>query len=268
MCIIRSLRGHLVFSITLLLLMIITANIEAYSDSATGRKNRSSAEMNLLRETGLSEDVNDSQIIALLDSQNNRSSAALLIRYRKITSASPKLLEIVNNANIRDVDRLMASEALCDFGNKEWLPTIKAMITDPNVKLSHRAFKYNAAGLLARAGDFSQFDVVVKGLSNEEDYIRSTAIRELGKFEHPTDPVTDSAAALLSSIAKSDKTPRFRAYAIESLENLAKAKPELKQKIIEALEANVDCADKNVRRICEVKLMMYKKQSEPNKPSK
>jgi HEAT repeat protein len=162
----------------------------------------------------------------------------------------------------------MASEALCDFGNKDWLPTIKAMITDPNVKLSHIALKYNAAGLLARAGDFSQFDVIVKGLSDEKDYIRSTAIRELGNFADSTNPVTDSAATLLSNIAKSDKTPRFRIYAIESLEKLAKVKPELKQKIIEALEANTDSVDPNVQRICQVKLMMYKKPWEPNSPPK
>jgi len=239
-----------------------------YSVKGHGRSSEESPEMMILRELGLSENADDTEILALLDVPGKRVLATSLVERRRIVAGIPKLISIVDDNTETISARITAAEALCTLGDKTWLPTIKAIVTDPNGQLSRSSLKYNAAGLLARGGDFSQYDMVVKGLSDEKDFVRSAAIHELGKFAHPTDPVTDSAAALLSNIAKSDKTPRFRAYAIESLENLAKAKPELKQKIIEALEANVDCADKSVRRICEVKLMMYKKQSEPNKPSK
>jgi HEAT repeat protein len=243
-------------------------SIEVYADSATGRKGRSNVEINLLRELGLNEDANDTAVLALLDIPNKRILAASLVERRRIVAGIPKLAAIVDNNSLTVFERLPAAEALCTLGDKTWLPKIKAMVTDPNNQLSRSSLKYNAAGLLARGGDFSQFDMVVKGLSDEKEFVRSAAIHELGNFADSTNPVTDSAATLLSNIAKSDKTPRFRVYAIESLEKLAKTKPELKQKIIEALEANAGSADKNVQRICEVKLMMYKQQSEPNNPPK
>jgi hypothetical protein len=248
---------------------LITASI--YADVPQGQPNSDfSAERFLLRELlGLPENATDSQIVDLLTSPDKRNAAILLIRYRRIVSAEPKLLEIVKSDGIHDADKLMAAEALCDFGNKEWLPVVKAITTDPNSYLSRTPLKYDAAGLLARAGDFSQFDVVAKGLSEEKDFIKSRAIRQLGNFASTTDPITDTAANFLSDIAKSDKTPRLREYAIESLEKLAKAKPALKEKVIEALEANVNSADESLRTICKVKLTaVYKKSAEPNNTPK
>lgn len=217
-------------------------------------------EKTLYRELGLSEDVNDSVIIQLLDVPNKRASAILLIRYRKISSAIPKLLQIYNNNEIFFLEKIGVAEALCDFGNREWMPTIKALSTDPNSIINRNAFKpykIKIAGLLARAGDYSQFEVVAKGISDSRDYIRFTAVHELGNFGHKTEPITDSAVGLLISAATSDSVPRLRELAIRSLEKIAKKKPEVTSKVIDALEANVDSPDKNLRIICRVKLKSY-----------
>jgi hypothetical protein len=128
--------------------------------------------------------------------------------------------------------------------------------------------KYDVAGLLARVGDFSQFDVVAKGLSDEKYFIRAKAIQMLGKFAHPTDPITDKAAELLLNAAKTEKILVTQEYAIESLEKLAKEKPVLRKKVVEALEANVNSTDKNFQASCRSKLKAYNKITEPNNPPK
>jgi hypothetical protein len=251
--------------------MLITTS--AYADAPRGQPDGDfSPERMLLQKLGLSEDASDAEILALLDSPNkSKGSVILLIRYKKIYSATPKLLDILyakyaNDGIISVFDKRWAAEALCDFGNRDWVPIIKAMAEDPNSEVNRDSLKYNVAGLLARAGDFSQFDVVAKGLSDEKDFIRSTAMLELSKFAHPTDPVTDKAAELLANYAKNEPNIKFRGYAIEGLEKLAKAKPSLQGKVIESLEANINSTDKDLRAICNVKLKtIYKKPAEPNK---
>lgn len=244
---------------------LITTSV--YADAPRGQPDGDfSAERLLLMQAGLPENANDSQIIALLDFPDKRRGAALLIRYRKIVSAGPKLLEIVKSEGIRAADKQMAAEALCDFGNKEWVPIIKAMANDSNSEVNRDiSLKFNVAGLLARVGDYSQFDVIENGLADKKDFIRHNAMFELSKFAHPTDPVTDRAAELLTDIAKTEPEINYRRYAIEGLEKLAQVKPALQGKVIEALEANVNSPDKNLRTICNIKLQkIYKKPTEPN----
>jgi hypothetical protein len=243
----------------------------AHADAPRGRIDLDfSAEKALLKELGLSEDANDEQILALLDKPDKKKgSVILLIRYKKIYSAIPKLIEILHaedtNTGITSAfNKRWAAEALCDFGNRDWVPLIKAMAADPNSQVNRSPLKYDVAGLLARAGDFSQFDVVVKGLSDEKYFIRSKAIQELGKFAHPTDPITDKAAELLLNAAKTEKVLVTQEYAIESLEKLAKEKPVLRKKVVEALEANINSTDKSFQAICKAKLKAYNKITEPN----
>jgi len=211
----------------------------------------------LLRELGLAEDVNDSVIVQLLDIPDKRGNAISLIRYRKISSATPNLLQIFNDSKTSFFKKLSAAKALCDFGNKEWMPTIKALSTDPNGLISRTPINIDVAGLLARAGDYSQFEVVANSISDSRDYIRSMAVHELRNFGHKTDPVTNSAVELLTSVATSDPIPRMRERAIRSLEKIAKTKPEVTSKVIDALEANVDSPDKNLQIVCRVKLKSY-----------
>lgn len=215
------------------------------------------AEKMVLTKLGLREDVNDSEIIQLLDIRRKRITATLLIRYRKISSATPKLLEIFNDNKTTLFAKLSAAKALCDFGNREWVQPLKAIAIDPNGVISRTSLKIDVAGLLARAGDYSQFEVLATSINDSKDYIRFFAIQALGNFRHKTETVTDSAAELLTSAAISDPVPWLRERAIESLERIAKIKPEVNSKVISALEANIDSPDKNLRSVCRVKLTIY-----------
>jgi len=249
-------------------LCALLTNISMATDRAiTSSECRSPgwAEKMFLTKLGLEEDVNDSKIIQLLDVPNKRISATGLIRYRRISSAIPKLLQIVDSNEMTIPTRIVAAEALCDFGNKEWMPTIKALSTDPNGFISRTPHKFDVAGLLARGGDYSQFEIVASGISSNKQHIRGTAIQALGNFGHKTDTVTDSAAELLKSAATSDAVPWLRERAIESLEKIAKIKPEVESKVIAALEANKDSTDKDLRIMCNAKLNSYSKKLKKEK---
>jgi HEAT repeat protein len=250
----------------LLLTSISATRSIAREDYSKGRKGERLVEKTLLRELGLVEDVNDNGIIQLLDKPDKRRNAViLLIRYRRISSATPKLLQIFNDDKTNVFTKIAAANALCDFGNKEWMPTIKALSTDPNGFISRTPHKFDVAGLLARGGDYSQFEIVASGLSSNKQHIRGTAIQALGNFGHKTDTVTDSAAELLKSAATSDAVPWLRERAIESLEKIAKIKPEVESKVIAALEANKDSTDKDLRIMCNAKLNSYSKKMKKEK---
>lgn len=238
------------------LLTSTSTGVTDANSSARGHIPGQSEKM-LLSKLGLKEDVNDTEIIKLLDIRRKRIKATLLIRYRKISSATPKLLEIFNDNKTTIPTKLSAAKALCDFGNREWVQPLKAIATDPNGVISRTSLKIDVAGLLARAGDYSQFEVLATSINDSKDYIRSFAIQALGNFGHKTNPVTDSAVELLTSVAISDPIPWSRERAIESLEKIAKKKPEVTSKVIDALDANIDSPDKNLRRICRVKLTIY-----------
>jgi len=248
------------FALCVLLISISTTSTPARVDYSTGRRREPPERMELIA-LGLNEDANDNEIVKLLDDPDREKlvHVVLAIRYRKISWATPKLLRVFNDSKTHVVEKIWIADALCDFGNREWMPTIKALAVDPNSPLDI-PLKIDVAGLLARAGDYSQFEVVADGVSDSKDYIRSTAIHELGNFGHKTDPVTDSAAELLTSAAKSEPVPFLRERAIESLEKIAKAKPEVTAKVIEALQANKDSSDKDLRIMCRAKLKMYGKE--------
>jgi hypothetical protein len=249
----------------LLCVCLIGISTGTPTDSNSQDPNRISEHKELYDILEIKEDATDNEIIQLLDLPVKCIYATALIRHKRISSATPKLLQIVNDNETTIPAKLTAAEALCDFGNKEWMPTIKALSTDPNGMINRTSHKYKVAGLLARAGDFSQFEVVAKGISDSKDYIRSTAIYELGNFGHKTDPVTDSAVELLTSVATSDSIPWLRERAIESMEKIAKTKPEVEPKVIAALEANKDSSDENLRIMCNAKLDSYNKKLKKEK---
>ena len=89
------------------------------------------------------------------------------------------------------------------------------------------------AGMLARAGDYSQFETVAAWIADGKRYGRLSAICELANFRHKTDPVTDAAIDILVSVADTDPEPFFRQVAIYSLEKIAKEKPQIIPKLID-----------------------------------
>jgi hypothetical protein len=229
-------------------------------DNSKGRRDCWSAEKSLLAGLGLDQDVNDSEIIRLLDIPVKRISAATLVRYRKIYVATPKLLQIVNDDTIFFPAKVAAAKALCDFGNKEWIGTIKTLVTDPNSIVARTSYAIELGGLLARAGDYSQFELVAKGISDTKWWMRFRAVRALANFRHRTDPVTDSAVELLVSVAASDIVPRLREEAIRSLDKIANVRGGVESKVIEASAANINSVDKNLRTTCRAMLLKYRQQ--------
>lgn len=250
------------FLCALLTSISITADT---ANTSAGSRRPGDAERFFIGALGLREDVNDVEIVKLLDIPDKQIFAMALVRYRKISSAVPKLLQIVNDANTLLPAKIAAADALCDFGNKEWMPTIKALSLDPNGIIARTPLKIKVAGLLARAGDYSQFEIVATAVSDSTNYVRSSAIYELGNFGHKTAPVTDLAVGLLLSVATTDPAPRLREHAIYSLEKIAKKKPEVESKVIAALEANKDSTDKDLRIMCNAKLNSYSKKMKKEK---
>jgi hypothetical protein len=218
----------------------------------------SSTEKELLSLLGLPEDVSDAQIIQTLDISGPRRLFVMsLVRYRKIYPATSKLIEIVNDDEVIVFERIAAAEALCDFANKEWVGTIKSLSLDPNSIVARTTLKIKVAGLLARAGDYSQFEIVAGAIGDSRKYVRFSGICELANFRHKTDPVTDLAVELLLSVATTDPEFGLRKMAIYSLEKIAKEKPQIIPNLIHALEANRDSPDKYLGITSRVMLKIY-----------
>ena len=191
------------------------------------------AEKMLLEWLGLREDANDTEVIQLLDIPEKQIFASAVVSYRKTYSAVPKLLQIVNDPNTLLPVKIAAANSLCYLGNKEWMPTIKALSLDPNGPIRGTYLAIKVAGMLARAGDYSQFETVAAWIADGKRYGRLSAICELANFRHKTDPVTDAAIDILVSVADTDPEPSFRQWAIYSLEKIAKEKPQIIPKLID-----------------------------------
>lgn len=242
----------------LLLAFLTNTSIGAKPAKTPAKPRRMSrAEKSTLRILKLPVDVNDTEIIRLLDVPEKRIHAMALIGRRKISSAVPKLLQIVNDPNTFCIVKIRAADTLCFFGNKEWLPTIKALSTDPNGLIAGTSYAIRVAGLLARAGDYSQFEIVAAAVGDSKYFIRHSAIGELASFSHKTDPVTDFAVELLVHSANTDRDSLLRLRAIESLDKIVRKKPQTKPRLIYALKANKHSQDKYLRRICEYKLKVH-----------
>ncbi len=180
---------------------------------------------------GLPKDTNDTEVIRLLDIPEKQIFAMGVIIYRRTYSAVPKLLQIVNDPNAFVPAKMCAARTLCSLGNKEWMPTIKALSTDPNSIASRSVLKIRFAGLLARGGDYSQFDIVSAAIGDSSKGVRGIAISALRNFGHKTNPVTDSAVELLLSVANTDPDIRSRLSAMHALERIAKQKPQIRPRL-------------------------------------
>jgi len=266
-----------------------------------GQRPCTNAEKDFLTLLGLPEDANDNEVIQQLDILGTQPLAMGVIVRRKMYSAVPKLLQIVNDPNALAPSKLSAARTLCFLGNKEWMPTIKALSTDPNSIASRTPLKIKFAGLLARGGDYSQFEIIAAAIGDSRKFVRGWAIYELTTLRHKSNPVTDSAVELLLSVANADPDLWLRQSAMDSLEKIAKEKPQIKPRLkvsdstvellvsvantdldpwlrqkaiwslwkiaqkkpqtkprlIDALVANKNSRDKNLRRVCRMWLKVY-----------
>ncbi|MBN1346715.1 MAG: hypothetical protein JXQ73_28750 [Phycisphaerae bacterium] len=216
-------------------------------------------EERILRTMGLKKDAPDSVVIALLDDPRQVYAAMAVLRLRRLASMTPKFLEIVTDEKRHFTVRLQAAEGLCDCGNREWLKTVKGMLKDQVIKKLPMT-KLRIAGLLARGGEYSQFEMVAGHIDHEKKSVRSYALQALHHFTYSNDVVADPALEIMAFVAKSDPEARFRREAIRSLEGAAKTKPELMAKLVEVWEANVDSQDKLLRSACRRKLQKHRGQ--------
>jgi hypothetical protein len=230
----------------------------ASSRTRTPKHRAWSSERRLLVALGLPPDANDEEVVELLNEPGKRPLAIGVIRYRKIISASGALLQIVNDEATGLPIRIKAAHALCDFGNKEWIKPLKALVTDPNSKV-YFSLKISTAGLLARAGDYSQFGILAKYIHHPKRYVRSAVVRALGNFRAKGREEVRSAAELLASVATSDPQPWVRRCSIESLEKIVQQRSDLAPKLMDAAEANLDSDDTGLKIRCRTVLRGLKK---------
>ncbi|UCG57190.1 MAG: HEAT repeat domain-containing protein, partial [Phycisphaerales bacterium] len=187
-------------------LTVISASSTVATGSSAARHSCSSAEKALLIALGLDEEVNDSEIIRLLYIPVKRIYASGLIRYRKISSATPELVQIVNDDGATLFAKLAAAEALCDFGNKEWIKVLKPLVADPNSRV-HISSKIQLGGLLARAGDYSQLEFLASHVAHPKRFVRSGVVQALGNFRGKGRTEVSAAAQLVARVATSDPSP-------------------------------------------------------------
>jgi hypothetical protein len=248
-----------------LLLVALLANLS----EGAGRKDSrgdaprkiSAAEKSLLRSLDLAEDANEADIIKLLDDPKKRIFAAGLIRCRKIKAAKDKLLELATDEGVDIFTRIAAAEALCDFENKEWIKAIKPLLTEKRSPIAKQTgLKLDIAGLLARAGDFSQMDFIAGYVRDEQVDVRKNAVAALAHFHAAEDKKQcNKAIDLLMSSANNDDAPKVREAAVVGLEDFIKENKVLSSKYVEILEANAESRDKALQTTCKLLLRQYKR---------
>lgn len=213
----------------------------------------------IMSKLGLANDASDADIVRLLDDRKKRILATSFVKSRRIAAAIPKLMEMMREDDSSIYVKVSAADALCFLGNMEWIEQIKGLLSDPDVRLAE-SHKIQIAGLLALGGDYSQFEIVKRNIANEKRYIRCEVIESLGKFRS-RNAKGDEAADLLLAVMMGDPDARMRDTALVSLERIARERPEIKSKIVTALEANLNCSDKKFQGFCRRKLERYRQDA-------
>jgi len=229
-----------------------------------------SLEISSLQILGLPPDANDQEILSKLvplDPNGKAIIAMDLIARRRITAAVPIMQKIVNDSRVGPLTQITAADALRILGDRSWVPTIEAMLSDPNDPIRFFSAKLSCARMLAEIGDYSLFGLVIGAL--DQELYRGTAIDYLGSFAHPTEPCSAIAAAKLLEVAKADPSPWFRERAICSLDRLSRKRPSLERELEEAIAANINSEDLGLKATCKAMLEIRKiKAQGPNKASK
>ncbi|MBE0534054.1 MAG: tetratricopeptide repeat protein [Phycisphaerae bacterium] len=231
-------------------------------ETITAVKAEGYSEPEALAAMGLAADAPDDAIITLPANPDKCILACLVIRYRKLTAATPNLLAVVNDPDTTILAKFFAADALCEMANTEWTAALKMELgADKYRRLNILSTQVRIAGLLARAGDYSLFRILESTAHSPQQSIRTAVIAELGRLHDARHPTTDKAAAILLTIAADDASTSVRARAIESLEKLTKIKPRIKDKLIQALQANADSTDNALQTRVRQKLQEYGKLS-------
>jgi len=194
----------------------------------------------------------DEEVIRLLDDPRQFLIGISLIKQRKMTAATPILLEITHSESTGSRTKLYAAKTLLSLGNRQWIEPMKGISADPNIPMLRRLA---TAGLLAQAGDYTQFEVVSGSLENDDDRIRQEAVKILPDFKGRATQVTE----LLVSLGEHDGNPGVRMAAIASIEKMVSERPEVLPLLLQVLEANVNSENAYLQKQCEAKLKQYGK---------
>lgn len=198
------------------------------------------------------------QMIDRLKDPRMRFNSISNIRRTKLFPAIPELLELMKIEDSRDsfYDKLNAAETLCDFGNKEWIESIKKLSRTTKFPITTEE-KIQIAVLLARAGDCSQFDFLSNYISHADWLFRYLTIKFLSEMSNSTKQAASRAAELLELAAMTDPIMSLRRDAIVALEKLLKNAPDSEPRLLKVLETNLNSADDKLRTICEAKIKEY-----------
>jgi hypothetical protein len=140
---------------------------------------------------------------------------------------------------------------------------MKPLVTEKRSPIAKQtALRLDIAGLLARAGDFSQMDFIAGYVHDEQVDVRKSAVAALGHFHKAADKdkkKCNKAIDLLMSSANNDDAPKVREAAVVGLEDFIKENKVLSLKYVEILEANAESKDKALQTTCKLLLRLYKR---------
>lgn len=202
-------------------------------------------------------DATDQDIISKLDSPQKIAAMQLIVR-RQITDALPKLHMIVEDKNEAILNRSHAARTLLYFKDRGWIKAIRSLYDSYDAKQFYEIdCKIHLAGTLAMIGDYSPIEMVLKGTVHENYLVRIQAARQLAEYNDPNSPVSDIASDALVEMAKSDSDVPVRKESIFALEKIVQKKMEYRNKLLEAVEANVDSIDKDLKALSQERKGIY-----------
>ena len=239
-----------------MLLIVLPVHLCAKTTSHA-RRNDWNSEAGLLSALGLPDDASDADIMELFDVPSKRPLVITLIRYRKITSASGRLLQVVSDEDEMLPIRISAAKALNTLGNKQWVEPLRSLVADPNSNI-YAGGRLSIAALLANEGDSSQFKILIDFVNSPQWFNQAKAVREMGNISGKNSTGAENIVDTLVYVAKNDSDATVRWNAVNSLSAVATGRREFARKLMEALEANINSSDEGLRSTCETKMSIWR----------
>ncbi len=246
-----------IMSILYLAAMACAASVSWADAPLFGGGNDWDSQARLLSALDLPRDASNVDIMELFDVPSKRPLVITLVRYRKITSASDRLLQVVNDEDEMLPIRISAAKALNTLGNKQWVEPLRSLVADPNSNI-YAGGRLSIAALLANEGDSSQFKILIDFVNSPQWFNRAKAVQEMGNISSKNSTGAENIVETLVSVAKNDSDAGVRWNAVNSLSAIATSRREFAPKLMEALEANINSRDEGLRSTCEIEMSIWR----------